>query len=89
MFLLKLVERNRNKKISRSGERCGAMTLVCSNEEEAKKCMSQIKILIRPMYSNPPIYGARIAHLILSSPDLRKQWLAKYVKKFIPAWCTK
>ena len=36
--------------------------------------MSQIKILIRPMYSNPPIHGARIVSEILSTPDLRTQW---------------
>ena len=36
--------------------------------------MSQIKILIRPMYSNPPIHGARIVSEILSTPELRTQW---------------
>ncbi len=37
--------------------------------------MSQVKILIRPMYSNPPINGARIVTEILSNQELRKQWL--------------
>ena len=27
------------------------------------------------MYSNPPVYGARLAALILSTPELRAQWL--------------
>jgi aspartate aminotransferase len=36
--------------------------------------MSQVKILIRPMYSNPPVYGARIASLLLTNDALRKQW---------------
>ena len=57
-----------------SGERVGAFTLVCASEEEASRVMSQIKILIRPMYSNPPIHGARIAAHILNTPDLRTQW---------------
>ena len=35
----------------------------------------QIKILIRPMYSNPPIHGARVAATILSNADLKRQWL--------------
>lgn len=56
------------------GERVGAFTLVCSSEEEAKRVMSQVKILIRPMYSNPPIHGARIVHTILSRPELKKIW---------------
>lgn len=37
--------------------------------------MSQLKILIRPMYSNPPVHGARIAARILTQPDLRSLWL--------------
>lgn len=37
--------------------------------------MSQVKIIVRPTYSNPPIHGARIAHLILTDQELRQQWL--------------
>ena len=36
--------------------------------------MSQLKILIRPMYSNPPVYGARLVSAILSDPSLRAEW---------------
>ncbi|KAI1235487.1 hypothetical protein IHE44_0002358 [Lamprotornis superbus] len=43
----------------------------------AKRVESQLKILIRPMYSNPPVNGARIASLILNTPDLRKEWLTE------------
>ncbi|KAK7498148.1 hypothetical protein BaRGS_00010736 [Batillaria attramentaria] len=59
------------------GERVGAFTLICESEEEMQRVMSQIKILIRPMYSNPPIHGARIAARILTTPDLRAQWLTE------------
>lgn len=57
------------------GERAGAFTVVCSSEEESKRLMSQLKIIIRPMYSNPPIHGSRIVHTILSHPELKKIWL--------------
>lgn len=57
------------------GERVGAFTIVGADKNEANRVMSQLKILIRPMYSNPPVHGARIANLIMSTPDLRKQWL--------------
>jgi len=57
------------------GERAGAFTVVCQDKEEASRVNSQIKILIRPMYSNPPIHGARIVSEILSNPDLRAEWL--------------
>lgn len=62
------------------GERVGAFSLVCDSAEEAKRVMSQVKILIRPLYSNPPIHGARLVQTILSKPDLRKLWLGD-VKK--------
>ncbi|KAL3313227.1 Aspartate aminotransferase, mitochondrial [Cichlidogyrus casuarinus] len=59
------------------GERVGAFSVICSSEEEAKRVMSQLKILIRPMYSNPPIHGARIVAEILSDRQiLRNEWLA-------------
>lgn len=58
------------------GERAGAFTVVTSDKEETARVMSQIKILIRPMYSNPPIHGARIVTEILSEPNLKKEWLA-------------
>lgn len=57
------------------GERVGAFSLVTNNKEEAARTLSQLKIVIRPMYSNPPIYGARIVNEILGNPELRKEWL--------------
>lgn len=57
------------------GERVGAFSLICSSSEEAVRVMSQVKILVRPMISNPPIHGARIAARILSDSSLKEQWL--------------
>jgi aspartate aminotransferase len=56
------------------GERIGALSFVCENAEEASRLESQLKILIRPMYSNPPIYGARVVSTVLGDPELTKQW---------------
>jgi aspartate aminotransferase len=56
------------------GQRCGAVHLLCASEEEKEKVLSQLKILIRPMYSNPPLYGARVVDTVLSDPQLVKQW---------------
>ena len=50
------------------------ITATCESKEEAERVLSQIKILIRPLYSNPPIHGARIAGTVLSDPELRPQW---------------
>jgi aspartate aminotransferase len=57
------------------GERVGAFTVIGNDEDEAARVMSQLKILIRPIISNPPIHGARIANKILTDPSLKKQWL--------------
>lgn len=38
---------------------------------------SQVKILVRPLYSNPPVHGARIAAKILNDQQLHKQWLGE------------
>jgi aspartate aminotransferase len=59
------------------GERIGAFSMVCADAEELKRVDSQIKILVRPMYSNPPIHGARIAAEILNTPALYDQWLVE------------
>lgn len=57
------------------GERAGAFSLICADKEEAARTMSQIKILIRPMYSNPPIHGARLVTEILGDASLKQEWL--------------
>jgi len=59
------------------GERVGAFSIVAATPEEQKRVDSQIKILVRPMYSNPPIHGARVAAKILSDPTLHRQWLGE------------
>merc|ERR1712224_408255 len=59
------------------GERTGTFSVVCADEEEKARVESQLKILIRPMYSNPPINGARIVATILGDPVLRPQWYAE------------
>ncbi|XP_058807544.1 aspartate aminotransferase, mitochondrial [Phymastichus coffea] len=57
------------------GERVGAFSLIGADKDEASRTMSQIKILIRPMYSNPPINGARIVTEILGNTELKREWL--------------
>ena len=56
------------------GERVGAVTILCDNEQERQALESQLKIIVRPMYSNPPIHGARIAVDILTNPEYKSQW---------------
>ncbi|KAJ8097481.1 pyridoxal phosphate-dependent transferase [Lipomyces tetrasporus] len=59
------------------GERVGSFSLVVDSAEEKKRVDSQLKIIVRPMYSNPPIHGARIAAEILGDQELYKRWLVE------------
>jgi aspartate aminotransferase len=56
------------------GERVGALSVVGKDAEEAERLLSQLKIVVRPMYSNPPIYGARIVQTVLENPALYAKW---------------
>jgi len=48
--------------------------MVCSSKEERDRVLSQLLIVIRPMYSNPPIHGAKIVTNILTNPELKQEW---------------
>ena len=62
------------------GERVGAFSLATESKDETSRVESQLKILIRPMYSNPPIHGARIVATILSNPQLHSQWYTPFLE---------
>lgn len=56
------------------GERTGCVSFVTESEKEAAIISSRVKQIARPMYSNPPIHGARIVDIILSDAELTAQW---------------
>jgi len=57
------------------GERIGAVNFVCSSQEEAGALMSQVKQgVVRPIYSSPPLHGARLATHVLGDPVLFSKW---------------
>jgi len=57
------------------GERVGAFTVMANDKEEAARIESQLKIIIRPIYSNPPFGGARLVTTIMNNPELHSMWL--------------
>ncbi len=63
-----------SKSFSLYGERVGALSVVCKSAEEASRVLSQLKIVIRTNYSNPPTHGAQIVATVLATPALRAQW---------------
>jgi len=48
--------------------------MVTSSPEEKERVLSQIKRVIRPLYSSPPMHGAQLVATILGTPELYKQW---------------
>lgn len=74
------VSQSFSKNMGLYGERVGTFSIVCESLDEKKRVESQLKILIRPLISNPPIHGARIAVEILSNEKLYKQWLSELKK---------
>ncbi|OEL22456.1 Aspartate aminotransferase, cytoplasmic [Dichanthelium oligosanthes] len=56
------------------GERVGALSIVCGSADVAVRVESQLKLVIRPMYSNPPLHGASIVATILKDSDMFNEW---------------
>jgi len=56
------------------GQRVGCLSMVTPNSAVCARVLSQLKILARAMYSNPPLHGARIVETILNDPELHQQW---------------
>eukprot|EP00183_Erythrolobus_madagascarensis_P002192 CAMPEP_0185850522 /NCGR_PEP_ID=MMETSP1354-20130828/4627_1 /TAXON_ID=708628 /ORGANISM="Erythrolobus madagascarensis, Strain CCMP3276" /LENGTH=460 /DNA_ID=CAMNT_0028551213 /DNA_START=73 /DNA_END=1455 /DNA_ORIENTATION=+ len=56
------------------GHRVGALSVMTDSNAEADAVQSQLKILARPMYSNPPIHGVRVVNEILREAPLETKW---------------
>ncbi|EFJ44120.1 aspartate aminotransferase [Volvox carteri f. nagariensis] len=56
------------------GERAGALSVVSKTKEVATRVESQLKLVVRPMYSNPPMHGAAIAARVMGDPKLNALW---------------
>ena len=63
-----------SKSFSLYGERVGALSVVCADADAARRVLSQLKIVIRTNYSNPPTHGAQVVATVLTTPALRTQW---------------
>jgi aromatic-amino-acid transaminase len=69
-----LVSTSFSKSFSLYGERVGALSVVCTDKNECDRVLSQLKILVRTNYSNPPIHGGSVVSHVLNTPELRALW---------------
>ena len=73
--VLPIVCQSYAKSMGLYGERIGAVNFVCASASEAAAVMSNVKTkVIRPVYSSPPLHGAKLASLVLSDAGLFAQW---------------
>ncbi|KAL8479095.1 hypothetical protein ACS0TY_030839 [Phlomoides rotata] len=69
-----LVAQSYSKNLGLYAERIGAINVVCSSSDVAQRVKSQLKRIARPMYSNPPIHGAKIVANVVGNTELFNEW---------------
>ena len=47
---------------------------MCDHKDEASRVLSQLKIVIRTNYSNPPTHGGAVVAAVMADPALRALW---------------
>ncbi|CAM3702888.1 aromatic amino acid transaminase [Roseateles saccharophilus] len=72
-----LIANSFSKSMSLYGERCGALSVVCPDADQAARVLGQLKFMIRRNYSNPPMHGGQIVAKVLTDPKLRAMWEAE------------
>lgn len=69
-----LVSNSFSKNLSFYGERCGGLSIVCTNAEEASRVLGQMKATVRRNYSSPPTHGGQITAAVMNDPTLFAEW---------------
>lgn len=72
-----LVASSYSKNFGLYGERVGAFTLVAADADTAERAFTQIKAIIRTLYSSPAAHGAHTVALVLQDAELKAQWVAE------------
>ncbi|VDD92668.1 unnamed protein product [Enterobius vermicularis] len=55
-------------------ERIGNLAIIASDPAVLANVKSQMSLVIRSNWSNPPNHGAKVVHMILTTPEMRSQW---------------
>jgi len=69
-----LVANSFSKNFSLYGERCGGLSVVCRDADEAERVLGQLKLAVRRSYSSPPMTGGLLVATVLGDDALRAQW---------------
>ena len=63
-----------SKTFSLYGERVGGLSVLCENDEAARRVLGQLQATVRRNYSSPAAYGAQLVSYVLNNPDLKMSW---------------
>jgi aspartate aminotransferase len=55
------------------GERVGTLSVVCGDNDQKERILSELRCIIRPLYSSPPRHGSSIVKTILGNDELKAQ----------------
>lgn len=69
-----LVASSYSKNFGMYNERVGAFTVVATDEGSANRAFSQVKTIIRTLYSNPASHGGNTVAMVLNDAALKAQW---------------
>jgi len=72
-----VISQSFSKNLGLYGERAGCATVVCSSQQQRVAVDTQLRGVIRPMYSNPPKHGAYIVKGVLGNEVRYNQWLVE------------
>jgi aspartate aminotransferase len=62
------------KNLGLYGERIGMLHVIAASANSAKAVLSQLKLVVRPMYSNPPKHGANLVVKVLGDEARFGRW---------------
>lgn len=72
-----LIANSYSKNFGMYNERVGAFTIVATDEGTANRAFSQVKTIIRTLYSNPASHGGATVAMVLQDPELKAQWITE------------
>ncbi|WP_434778083.1 aromatic amino acid transaminase [Neisseria sp. Ec49-e6-T10] len=66
-----------SKTFSLYGERVGGLSVICEDNNAAKRVLGQLQFTIRCNYSSPVNTGAQIVSHVLNNPELKALWVSE------------
>ena len=72
-----LIASSYSKNFGMYNERVGAFTVVADDADTANRAFSQVKTIIRTLYSNPASHGGATVAMVLQNAQLKAQWIAE------------